>query len=82
MADAKVVFFTALAAGFREMVTDEAPDGLEVITASVGLDDDAKIELAKDADFLLLFPGVLSDRVMQSSQKCQLIQLLSAGYPQ
>ena len=80
MANAKVVFFTALAPGFREMVTDEAPDGLEVITAPVGLDDDEKIELAKDADFLLLFPGVLSDRVMQSAQKCRLIQLLSAGY--
>lgn len=80
MANAKVVFFTALAPGFREMVTDEAPDGLEVITAPVGLDDDEKIELAKDADFLLLFPGVLSDRVMQSAQQCRLIQLLSAGY--
>ncbi|MCH7852696.1 MAG: lactate dehydrogenase, partial [Candidatus Marinimicrobia bacterium] len=80
MADAKVVFFTALAAGFREMVTDEAPDGLEVITAPVGMDDDEKIELVKDADFILLFPGVLSDRVMQSAQKCKLIQLLSAGY--
>ncbi|MED5569233.1 MAG: NAD(P)-dependent oxidoreductase, partial [Chloroflexota bacterium] len=32
------------------------------------------------ADFIMLFPGKISDRVLQAATKCKLIQLLSAGY--
>ena len=80
MAEPKVVFFTALSDEYRPKVTNEAPAELDVVTASIGLDEEAQIELAQDADFLLLFPGRLSDRVMQASKNCRLIQLLSAGY--
>jgi phosphoglycerate dehydrogenase-like enzyme len=82
MAEPKVVFFTALAEEYRQMVVDKAPKGMNVIAAPTGMDDDEKIELAKDADFLLLFPGRISDRVMQAAKKCRLVQLLSAGYDQ
>jgi phosphoglycerate dehydrogenase-like enzyme len=82
MAEPKVVFFTALAEEYCQMVLDKAPKEMNVISAPTGMDDDEKIELAKDADFLLLFPGRISDRVMQAPRKCQLIQLLSAGYDQ
>jgi phosphoglycerate dehydrogenase-like enzyme len=82
MTEPKVVFFTALAEEYCQMVVDKTPKGVNVIAAPTGMDDDEKIELAKDADFLLLFPGRISDRVMQAARKCRLIQLLSAGYDQ
>jgi phosphoglycerate dehydrogenase-like enzyme len=82
MPNPKVVFFTALSDEYRPLVTDQAPAGLNFIIASMGMDDDEKIELVKDADFLMLFPGRLPDRVMQAAKKCRLIQVLSAGYDQ
>ena len=80
MADMKVVFFTNIDAELRQLVADKALPGMDVITAPADMDDDEKIELVRDADFIMLFPGKISDRVLQSAPKCKLIQLLSAGY--
>ena len=80
MPEPKVVFLTDLDDEYRQIVVGEAPDGMNVIAASNGLDEDAQIELARDADFLLLFPGRLSDRVLQNAPQVRLLQLLSAGY--
>ena len=52
---------------------------MQVIAESTTLDEEKKIELVEDADFIMLW-GPISDRVMQSARKCRLIQLLSAGY--
>jgi phosphoglycerate dehydrogenase-like enzyme len=80
MADMKVVFFTNIDAELRQVVADKALPGMDVVTAPADMDDDEKIELVKDADFIMLFPGKISDRVLQAATKCKLIQLLSAGY--
>jgi len=80
MADMKVVFFTNIDAELRQVVADKALPGMDVVTAPADMDDDEKIELVRDADFIMLFPGKISDRVLQSAPKCKLIQLLSAGY--
>ena len=80
MPEPKVVFLTDLDDHYRQIVVDEAPPGMSVIPASNRLDEDAQIELARDADFLLLFPGTLSDRVLTGAPKVRLLQLLSAGY--
>ncbi|HAI08314.1 MAG TPA: lactate dehydrogenase [Dehalococcoidia bacterium] len=80
MADMKVVFFTNIDAELRQVVADKALPGMDVVTAPADMDDDEKIELVRDADFIMLFPGKISDRVLQAATKCKLIQLLSAGY--
>ena len=80
MADMKVVFFTNIDAELRKVVADKALPGMDVVTAPADMDDDEKIELVRDADFIMLFPGKISDRVLQAATKCKLIQLLSAGY--
>ena len=80
MPEPKVVFLTDLDDHYRQIVVNEAPAGMNVIAASSGLDEDAQIALAQDADFLLLFPGRLADRVLTSAPKVRLLQLLSAGY--
>ena len=80
MADMKVVFFTNIDAELRQVVADKALPGMDVVTAPADMDDDEKIDLVRDADFIMLFPGKISDRVLQAAHKCKLIQLLSAGY--
>ena len=80
MADMKVVFFTNIDAELRQVVADKALPGMDVVTAPADMDDDEKIDLVRDADFVMLFPGKISDRVLQAAHKCKLIQLLSAGY--
>ena len=80
MADMKVVFFTNIDAELRQVVADKALPGMDVVTAPADMDDDEKIELVREADFIMLFPGKISDRVLQAATKCKLIQLLSAGY--
>ena len=80
MADMKVVFFTNIDAELRQVVADKALPGMDVVSAPADMDDDEKIDLVRDADFIMLFPGKISDRVLQAARKCKLIQLLSAGY--
>ena len=80
MADMKVVFFTNIDAELRQVVADKALPGMDVVTAPADMDDDEKVDLVRDADFIMLFPGKISDRVLQAAHKCKLIQLLSAGY--
>jgi glyoxylate reductase/D-3-phosphoglycerate dehydrogenase len=80
MADMKVVFFTNIDAELRQVVADKALPGMDVVTAPADMEEDEKVELVKDADFIMLFPGKISDRVLQAASKCKLIQLLSAGY--
>jgi phosphoglycerate dehydrogenase-like enzyme len=80
MSGAKVVFFTNLDPELRQVVVDKALPGMDVTAAPAEMDDDEKIELVRDADFIMLFPGKISDRVLQAAKKCKLLQLLSAGY--
>jgi phosphoglycerate dehydrogenase-like enzyme len=80
MAVPKVVFFNALSDEFRPLILDKAPAGINLITASIGMEEVKKIELAQDADFIMVFPGKLSDGVMRAAKKCRLIQVLSAAY--
>jgi phosphoglycerate dehydrogenase-like enzyme len=80
MSGAKVVFFTNLDPELRQVVVDKALPGMDVTAAPADMDDDEKIELVRDADFIMLFPGKISDRVLQAAKKCKLLQLLSAGY--
>ena len=44
------------------------------------LPDEEKISLVQDADFLILFPGQISERVLRSAPHLKLIQLVAAGY--
>jgi phosphoglycerate dehydrogenase-like enzyme len=82
MAEAKVVVFTNLDPELQQVVVSNALPGMKVIAAPIAMDDDEKIVLVKDADFIMLWPGRLSDRVLQAAKKCKLVQLLSAGYDQ
>ena len=60
MADMKIVFFTNLDPELRQVVADKALPGMDVVTAPADMDDDEKVELVKDADFIIVFPSFIS----------------------
>ena len=49
-------------------------------THPTALPDEQKVALLKEADMLVLFPGRLSNAVLETAPQLKLIQLVSAGY--
>ena len=78
----KVVFFTNLAPETAALLTQHAPPDYEVVTAATSLPDAEKAALVEDADFLILFPGVIGESVLRAARRLKLIQLVSAGFDQ
>lgn len=76
----KVIFFTNLAPDTAALLTDQAPDGFEVTTASAKLPPEQQVALTHDADFVILFPGVISGEALRAAKALKLVQLVSAGF--
>ena len=76
----KVRFFTFLSSEITPLLTQYAPRGFEVSIHTSDLPDEEKISLVQDADFLILFPGQISEQVLRSAPHLKLIQLVAAGY--
>jgi phosphoglycerate dehydrogenase-like enzyme len=76
----KVIFFTSLVSEIVKQFIQQAPADYEVQVHSNKLPDTEKITLAQEADFLLLFPGEISDEVLRAAPYLKLIQLVSAGF--
>ena len=57
-----------------------APAEYTIEIQAIALPDAAKIELIGDADYLILFPGVISEPVLRAARRLKLIQLVSAGF--
>lgn len=76
----KVVFFTSLAPETARLLTQYAPSDFDVSVHPITLPDEEKISLIQDADFLILFPGIISEQVLRSAGHLKLIQLVSAGF--
>ena len=56
----KVVFLTHLAPDTAALLTSQAPADYMVTTAPVKLPPNEEAALVKDADFVILFPGIIS----------------------
>ena len=78
----RTVFFTDLPTAQAELITHCAPAEFAVEIHSSSLPDAEKIALLSEAEFLILFPGRLSDTVLESAPHLRLIQLVSAGFEQ
>lgn len=76
----KVVFFTNLAPDTATLLTSQAPSDYAVTTASAKLPPNEQVSLVQDADFIILFPGVISAEALHAAKKVKLIQLVSAGF--
>ncbi len=76
----KVVFFTNLAADTAALLTSQAPAGYDVTTASAKLPPSEQVALSRDADFMILFPAVISGEALRAAKQLKLVQLVSAGF--
>lgn len=76
----KVVFFTNLAPDTAALLTSQAPPEYAVTTASAKLAPDEQVALVHDADFVILFPGIISSEALRAAKNLKLIQLVSAGF--
>lgn len=76
----KVVYFTSQSPEEAQLLIGCAPQDFKVDVYSHTLSDLEKINLVVDADFLLLFPGHISEPVLKAAPHVRLIQLVSAGY--
>jgi phosphoglycerate dehydrogenase-like enzyme len=76
----KVVLITTLAPELAALLTSAAPADYEVATYPMKMPEGEKAAAVADADFLILFPGVISEPVLRSARKAKLLQLVSAGF--
>lgn len=78
----KVIFFTNIVRELSGQIVAPAPAGWDVQVHSAKLPVLEKAAVAADADFLILFPPVLEEEVLDAAQNLKLIQLVSAGFDQ
>lgn len=76
----RVLMFTTLVPENVSELVGVAPEEYDVEVRPTALPDAEKTSLVADADFLILFPSVLSNDVLRAAQKLKLIQLVSAGF--
>jgi glyoxylate reductase/D-3-phosphoglycerate dehydrogenase len=75
-----VVFFTNLAPDTAALLTSQAPAEFAVTTASAKLPPNEQVALTQNADFVILFPGIISAEALRAAKQLKLIQLVSAGF--
>ena len=76
----KVIFFTFQSQEVAQLLIRHAPRDYEILVHPMTLPDEEKIPLVRDADFLILHPSQISERVLRSAGNVKLIQLVSAGF--
>jgi len=62
------------------MVSGFAPPGYEVTGRHHSTSEGEKIEIARDADFIILHGGRLSEELLRGATRLRMLQLLSAGF--
>ncbi|MCI0439993.1 MAG: 2-hydroxyacid dehydrogenase [Chloroflexi bacterium] len=80
MADAKVVFLHGLPERVVEVITSFTPPGFATQLVDRKQPDEEHMEAVKDADFLIVYRGRLTDDMLRAAREARLVQLLAAGY--
>ena len=75
-----VPFFTNLAPETAALLTQYAPADFTVTVYPSTLPDTEKIAIVRAAEYLILFPGYLSEPVLRAAENVKLIQLVSVGF--
>ena len=76
----KVIFLTSLVSEITTSFNRHAPAGFEVTVHPNTLPEAQVVSLVEEADFLILFPSVISDEALKAANTLKLIQLVSAGF--
>lgn len=76
----RVVFITSLSEDLVRLILGYAPPGFDTAWLPARAPDEEKTRLAQDADFMILYPGRISEPVLRACKRLRHIQVLSAGY--
>jgi phosphoglycerate dehydrogenase-like enzyme len=76
----KVLFFCGQSQQVADIFCGMKPERFEVSSQPHRLDDNEKIALIKNVEFLVLHPAEISENVLREAKSLRLIQLLTAGY--
>ena len=76
----RVAYFTHQDADIAAELTRHAPPGVVLSTHAMSLPDEEKATIVADVDYLILFPGRISEPVLRAGTGVRLIQLVSAGF--
>ena len=76
----RVAYFTHQDADIAAEITRHAPPAYAVSTHPMSLSDGDKVAIVSDVDYLILFPGHISEAVLRAGASLRLIQLVSAGF--
>jgi len=76
----KVLFFNGQSRQVADISCEKAPQGFDVSWHPHRLDDNEKMDLMGDVEFLVLHPAEISAQVLQKGSSLRLVQLLTAGY--
>lgn len=71
---------TGFSDAWNKEVAGYAPPNVTTLMLSSDASDGRKVAALKDADFLMLHPGTLSEPVMRAATRLKFVQLLRAGY--
>src|SRR5262245_46092969 len=80
MSHARAVLLTSLPTAINTQIASCAPDGFVTTICANTVSDEEKINVLKDANFLLIHPGTIAAHVLRSAPKLKLVQLLRVGY--
>ncbi|MBI2873297.1 MAG: lactate dehydrogenase [Chloroflexi bacterium] len=80
MPDYKVAFLTMFPAETARLIIEPVPSGFQVTTEHTSAPEARKIEILKDADFVILFGERPTDAMLKACHKARMVQLLSAGF--
>ncbi|MBT5531881.1 lactate dehydrogenase, partial [Candidatus Poribacteria bacterium] len=75
-----VAYFTHQDADIAAEITRHAPASYRVTTHAMSLSDDEKSPIVAEVDYLILFPGRITEPLLRAGKSLRLIQLVSAGY--
>lgn len=78
----KVLFINGQREEIAKIFCEKAAEGFDVSWCPCSLNENEKGDKAKDVEFLVLHPAVISESVVRAAKRLHLIQLLTAGYDQ
>ncbi len=80
MSEAKVLFIHGVHPKVVDAITAYTPNGFRTEALSADTPEEHLIEAAGDADFIVLHPAKIADKVLKAAKRVRMVQILSAGF--
>lgn len=82
MANQRIVFYEDVHPDALAIIKSQVPVGFDMQVVSQKASEAEKVEAARNADFILLYPAILPEAAWRAAKNCKLAVVMSAGYDQ